>query len=163
MCNDIKLLSNKIVEVLCVFPWNQFNCFVNWFHEFWNLKHHVASFHEKSKLYSCDICEKSFTSGQYLGVHFKTQHEDLKLFKCKTCCKEFASNDGLLHHQRSTHENRTYECSQCPKIFKSVSGRREHIKSKHQKTDTLQILDVFPWNQFDEIYHECAIWRNFLY
>jgi uncharacterized Zn-finger protein len=44
-----------------------------------HLKTHVASIHERKKLFKCDICEKNFSQRQAMKNHFAIVHEEKRI------------------------------------------------------------------------------------
>ena len=54
------------------------------------LKNHIITIHnQKGKNYYCNICTKAFKSQTYLTVHVSTIHGNRKQFKCESCFKTF--------------------------------------------------------------------------
>ena len=64
------------------------------------MRRHVAAVHEKSETFQCHLCEKTFTSKDYLEAHIKT-HPGNKPFQCKLCNSEFSQRINYMKHLES--------------------------------------------------------------
>ena len=51
----------------------------------WNLNEHVASVHEGSKPFKCNICDFNYSRTQDLNRHVSLVHEGKKPFQCGMC------------------------------------------------------------------------------
>ena len=53
-----------------------------------NIKHHIASAHEKKKPLKCNLCNSIFNEkGSLLEKHIALVHEENKPFQCDICAK----------------------------------------------------------------------------
>ena len=59
--------------------------------------------HEKSKLYTCCFCDKTFSQSNNVNRHVSLVHEKRKSYKCKTCEKSFQTNQNLKVHNSRVH------------------------------------------------------------
>ena len=70
--------------------------------------------HEENIKNMCKICEKSFSSKQYLNRHIKSVHEGIKDHKCDLCEKSFSTKQYLNTHMKSVHEGiKDHKCELC--------------------------------------------------
>ena len=49
------------------------------------LVQHVNSVQEDPKLFTCEMCKKTFSKKEFLSIHVKSVHENLKPYKCDIC------------------------------------------------------------------------------
>jgi len=108
---------------------------------------------QHKKMFTCDICHKSFTTRHYLGAHARV-HTGEAPYACAVCGKRFRmrcdlKRHGAVHtgerryacalcgacfstaailtvHTRTHTGERPYGCAYCPKRFASASNRRNH-------------------------------------
>jgi hypothetical protein len=104
------------------------------------------------KSYSCDICNKNYSSYQSLWIHNKKFHSidvntsvNTKEIKyCNICNKNYASRTSLWNHNKKFHSinvntnintnvntsvnTKEIKCNNCSKIFKSRQAKSLHIK-----------------------------------
>ena len=73
------------------------------------LMNHIQKFHQindtklrKKRKYSCEHCDKTFSSKSYKNTHVKTKHMKMHL-PCKTCRKSFNSIQALNYHMMKNH------------------------------------------------------------
>ena len=73
------------------------------------LMNHIQKFHQingtklrKKRKYSCEHCDKNFSSKSYKNTHVKTKHMKMHL-PCKTCRKSFNSIQALNYHMMKNH------------------------------------------------------------
>ncbi|CAH0546345.1 unnamed protein product [Brassicogethes aeneus] len=131
------------------------------FNELHAYKRHISNHirKRKHKLY-CKICDKYFSSPQYLKAHLNI-HEGIT-FKCDVCNKDFsdrvylkkhlrvhehdyeADRDNcsfcgknlmkstLRHHIKTYHSGNVYECKFCKKRYFSDEYLKQHLKT-HEK------------------------------
>lgn len=72
----------------------------------------------KNEKYSCDSCNKQFTSNRKLDSHMKNTHQ-----KSKSAGSEDESSDD------DDDTMKTFTCDLCPKMFKKPSLLARHIKT----------------------------------
>ena len=96
-----------------------------------NLLRHITLTHGKSgSNYSCERCHESFTNRRHLIRHAATVHKDIK---CNICDKGFSSPWHLKRHNASVHpheENIGYE-NQLPVEYKEDVNSLTEIKCPH--------------------------------
>ena len=68
-----------------------------------SLLRHIKTVHEGIKAHKCDLCEKSYTSGNSLKIHIKSVHEGINDHKCNLCNKAYGSTYGLKYHKNHAH------------------------------------------------------------
>ena len=57
---------------------------------------------ECAQRYSCEECEKSYTSKQNLTIHIQSVHQKVKHY-CDFCNSVFKTKVGLKNHLQSKH------------------------------------------------------------
>ncbi|CAG9572604.1 unnamed protein product [Danaus chrysippus] len=84
---------------------------------------------EDKKVYSCNICNKRFTSRGLLLEHRNT-HSGARPYECETCGKGFASKYTHQSHVK-THQARPrpFKCTQCGKSFFTLQNLNQHEKT----------------------------------
>jgi KRAB domain-containing zinc finger protein len=104
------------------------NCELRFFKEEDLMRHRIKE--HNAPRFTCQICEKSYTSKQYLNIHkaihkpgFKPEH------LCAVCGKLFPNSGRLSSHLRMRHSNKKYDCTICGKSVTSRSSLRDHIRS----------------------------------
>lgn len=94
------------------------------------LRVHNRFVHGNAKPHICNECGKKFTAPSYLKVHM-IKHTGEKNFKCHICNSRFVSKEALLYHTRRHTGEKPYSCKICSERFVNASARAEHIKFKH--------------------------------
>ena len=88
---------------------------------------------QMTKPYSCDHCNKSFSTFRYLNRHRQTRTCE-KSFSCDQCEKTFGSSSYLVVHKRIHTGEKPYSCDQCSKSFSRygylVVHKRTHTGEK---------------------------------
>ncbi|PZC75603.1 hypothetical protein B5X24_HaOG205919 [Helicoverpa armigera] len=83
---------------------------------------------QKTKKYSCDICQKKFSYNGSLEVHMKA-HNGEKSFTCHLCSTTHTNNKELTKHITIAHiVDNAYPCTICQKIFEKARLLKKHIK-----------------------------------
>ena len=106
-----------------------------------NLDRHLSSVHE-GKRYSCDKCDKFFTSNRSLELHKLKVHEGKKIEKIQlfknyktTICKRCKSPILNENHEKlcSKYANliKNEQCTLCGDVFYFKSKGYHHIKNVH--------------------------------
>ena len=63
-----------------------------------SLKDHKNCMNDGEKQYRCTVCDKRFTTKQYLTVHSR-RHTGEHLYSCSQCEKSFSYPSGLRGHK----------------------------------------------------------------
>ena len=71
--------------------------------------------------YTCDICEKRFTSINGLRSHFKSIHEKIKDIECLICEKRFTDKSILNSHISNIHEKKNFTKCGCVQKTKNMT------------------------------------------
>ena len=54
--------------------------------------------------FTCEICEKTFSSKDYVTKHKMFVHENIRNFECEHCQKKFSHKPNLDRHINSIQE-----------------------------------------------------------
>ena len=64
-------------------------------------RHHLFKHTDnRTKDYSCDLCDKRFYEKSKLKLHIKKVHSDTKM-SCDVCDKQFKTSDNLKIHKKT--------------------------------------------------------------
>ena len=77
-----------------------------------NILRHVQSHGDKN--FTCNICDKQFSTRDYLNQHTKTHWQPEEL-KCSLCSSSFFSRSSLRKHRIRVHERKRFQCPYCQK------------------------------------------------
>ena len=139
-----------------------FECFVcnKLFLQKFNFLAHIDRVHpDLGKNFSCQFCDRVYTTKEALNEHIKQSHKSPMLI-CPMCQKTVATADSLKRHvqhcclnpeyqkpvasvsSKSNAKNSNeitdvhpYQCMTCHKSYKSQSGLAFHNKTNHQDTE----------------------------
>lgn len=102
-----------------------------------HLKRHKLT-HEEGKI-QCSICEKRFTRLDHLNLHVASNHNDSKPFQCDVpeCKKAFIRQEHLKKHIEAKHGDAAKDKETCPQCSKEFSSKK-HLKT-HMKTHSGEI------------------------
>ena len=67
--------------------------------------------------FTCEICEKKFSSTVSKKKHIKVVHE--KKFVCNVCHRSFGQQKDLARHIENNHGAKIHSCKFCSKMFSS--------------------------------------------
>ncbi|BFZ25996.1 hypothetical protein BsWGS_29035 [Bradybaena similaris] len=94
---------------------------------------------KRTKVHTCDICNKSFGDAGKLGLHYKTNHLHDRPYQCDVCEKSFFTKWKLQRHMLSHLEQKPHSCPMCSKSFvergKLEAHYRTHLGTKPYKCD----------------------------
>lgn len=80
--------------------------------------------------YQCDVCNKSFSSKEYLNNHHQQQHTKQFSFYCDQCGKGFTLKRALENHLLLHTGEFRYQCEVCGKLFIQHYSLNDHLR-KH--------------------------------
>ena len=84
--------------------------------------------------FTCEICEKTFTTKGYVNKHKMFVHENIRDLECQYCQKKFSEKSNLDRHIKCVHQGiKDFECEQCQKKFSRKHALKVHIKRFHQE------------------------------
>ncbi|XP_008408049.1 zinc finger protein 37 homolog [Poecilia reticulata] len=81
---------------------------------------------ERSKPFSCVICEKGFASKHALNNHIRT-HTGEKPFSCVNCGKSFSQKQFLTRHMMIHTGEKPFSCVTCGKSFSHKQQLTQHM------------------------------------
>ena len=79
------------------------------------------------KKFTCEICEKAFSTNKTKKHHISNFHGKVKKFECNVCSKTFGQNAELMGHIENNHKIRDQKCKFCAKKFGSFERLNKHI------------------------------------
>ncbi|XP_041985484.1 zinc finger protein 155-like isoform X3 [Aricia agestis] len=82
---------------------------------------------DDTKLYDCNVCNKTFISTRFLKIHYKQFHPNLKPYKCDVCSKDFRLKCLLNRHIQIHTIEKPYSCDVCSKTFRETGHLNSHI------------------------------------
>ena len=87
---------------------------------------------EMPRPYSCQMCQKSFTSHAYLASHIRKAHE--KRFRCEECGKSYGGSSYLREHIEAVHrKTKNFTCESCAATFYSKTQLTNHCLRNHSE------------------------------
>ena len=87
---------------------------------------------EMPRPYSCQLCQKSFTSHAYLASHIRKAHE--KRFRCEECGKCYGGSSYLREHIEAVHrKTKNFICQYCSASFYSKTQLTNHCMRNHSE------------------------------
>lgn len=95
------------------------------------LKRHDLSAHKKNK-YSCNKCTKSFCSKESLYHHRRGIHAGDKPYTCEECGSSFNFSHSLKLHLLKHSGKRPFQCKECDKTYLTANHLKMHMIGVHQ-------------------------------
>ena len=90
------------------------------------LVHHKYN-HQSNSKYSCQVCNKVFTSHEGLSRHSRVHQRGKKPVKCKLCKQSFSMKLDLEEHHRDCHlEQKAFRCKVCGAEFSWEENLQKH-------------------------------------
>ncbi|XP_046405048.1 zinc finger protein 260-like [Ischnura elegans] len=81
---------------------------------------------KKEKPYSCNECEKSFSSKSHLVMHLRS-HTGEKPFSCRICRKSFTQKSALKSHIQTHTGEKPFTCNECGKSYTKKGTLVSHM------------------------------------
>ena len=82
--------------------------------------------------FTCEICEKAFSTKKNKDQHVTIVHGEVKKFDCNVCDKKFGKNLDLVIHIQNNHQAKDKKCDFCAKRFANFGRLSNHIKTIHE-------------------------------
>ena len=77
--------------------------------------------------FTCEICDKSFTTKYVMSTHIKSEHLGIKrMFQCSQCGKKFRQRNSYKMHMNAHLGIKPYVCDLCGKSFSYHKSLKEH-------------------------------------
>ena len=96
------------------------------------LNGHHKQFHDKSKHYNCDQCDYSSFEKHKLNRHMLLQHSKATKFPCELCSYVTNIKAVLNGHMKVKHEGlKQYSCKECGKEFRAKVQMANHLLQEH--------------------------------
>ncbi|XP_055635967.1 zinc finger protein ZFP2-like isoform X2 [Toxorhynchites rutilus septentrionalis] len=106
---------------------------------FWDLKNHMNSEHNKTPYLKCPICFKKNICRQQLIVHIDV-HENPDKYRCDICGEvyQFLEKHKFKDHEREAETVlKSYSCEHCGKMFRCEGNLKYHIDCVHGVKDVV--------------------------
>ncbi|XP_028037528.1 zinc finger protein 91-like [Bombyx mandarina] len=101
------------------------------------LKNHILWIHMDIRPHQCQWCGKRFYTPARLAEH-SVVHTRVRNFECDICGAKLVSKMAAVYHKRRHTGERPYKCDDCGEGFISASRRTEHAKRRHNRGKRLQ-------------------------
>jgi len=132
------------------------------------LKLHFATIHQR-QTFECFVCNKLFLQKFNFLAHIDRVHPDLgKNFSCQFCDRVYTTKDALNEHIKQSHKNPLLICPMCQKVVATAESLKRHVQhcclnpefqkgvvipttksspksSSSTSSSALEILDVHPY------------------
>ena len=115
------------------------NCADVYFHDmncfsfYTDFENHMEIFHDDTKPYKCNECDKNFAYKWILIEHHRVHTGD-RPYKCKRCDKAFKQQSHIWSHMKCAHsDDRPHQCDKCDLSFKLKGILKEHIRNVHNR------------------------------
>ncbi|KAM3957678.1 uncharacterized protein ACR2FA_008391 [Aphomia sociella] len=91
-------------------------------------KHLVDVHGDRPILYTCKVCDKSFTRRFSLSGHIKKEHLEERDVHCSLCSHTCFNSYELKAHMVKKHGERLFECGVCKKSYASQKSLADHLR-----------------------------------
>ena len=91
------------------------------------LKAHLLKSHNEGTWFTCNICQKKFTTNGVLKEHL-LRHVGVNPCVCSQCPKRFCTMRELKSHQLVHSVYKQFCCGLCSKVFKRRNAVVQHFK-----------------------------------
>ncbi|KAJ0065998.1 hypothetical protein NL108_001218 [Boleophthalmus pectinirostris] len=120
-----------------------FQCFITFCSAKAKERHMKKSHREEYKqvlqqgntLFTCYVCDRTFSSSEELTQHQPTHSKDDKPFKCAHCKESFKTFSELTVHRRQQCPERQFPCKDCSETFRSAAMLRTHRLAQHPRQE----------------------------
>ncbi|KAK7926280.1 hypothetical protein WMY93_008590 [Mugilogobius chulae] len=120
-----------------------FQCFITFCSAKAKERHMKKSHREEYKqvlqqgntLFTCYVCDRTFSSSEELTQHQPTHSKDDKPFKCAHCKESFKTFSELTVHRRQQCPERQFPCKDCSETFRSAAMLRTHRLAHHPRQE----------------------------
>ena len=89
--------------------------------------------HGAAPMFQCSYCERGFSNSYSLKIHENVHHKGVKPFLCNECGNGFTSKASLNEHMNIHNGIRPFECTICDIKFARKSAFRLHNISEHNE------------------------------
>lgn len=97
---------------------------------------HQKNYHMGERKFTCESCDKTFTSRANLSQHQMT-HSSVRPFKCDYCEKSFKWKKHLKTHLMIHLDVKRHVCTVCQEAFVQHTSLKYHIIRRHPDCDSL--------------------------
>ncbi|XP_055644769.1 zinc finger protein 708-like [Toxorhynchites rutilus septentrionalis] len=106
---------------------------------FWDLKNHMNSEHNKTPYLKCPVCFKKNVCRQQLIVHIEV-HENPDKYRCDICGEVYQfleKHKFKVHGREAETDDKSYSCEHCGKMFRCETNLKNHIDRVHGVKDVM--------------------------
>lgn len=98
----------------------------------WKRARHIKVVHV-DQLLACDQCGVTFKCKMNLTRHLRTSHATAAAVVCTLCERKFSCRDSLKRHMMVHTGERPYNCSMCSKTFTNTFNLKTHLRRHTQE------------------------------
>lgn len=99
---------------------------------FAHLHKHIAEAHPGHRVYFCLYCGEHKFTGVLMKNHIADKHIPVaRIFSCDLCPKTFDQKQRTLSHMKNCHLEKHFICELCASSFKSQAELLQHQKAVH--------------------------------
>ena len=96
---------------------------------------HSATMDIQKSDYSCNICNKKFSTKFNRRRHIGKVHNGSGLFECRVCQKAFDEVIELKNHLIVVHiREKSYPCPCCGELFQNNTHLDKHVSVRHNNS-----------------------------